>query len=231
MKKSPALIITLVLTLCAVCVGALAMETDDFIGTWYLCVMEYNGVLMNPADMGLEVAIMFNADKTAVMMSPGEDNKEATWVIIGNGLAVYVDGELQSIFILVDKALVSDMNSGRMTFRREKPEPVVIAAVRDDAALEDFNGEWIISFAYISGMKIPAEDESVDINMTIINGQVTMLGYGEELLFQGDVVDGILTTSGEVDGEVADFLFCLHQDGLLSVMFMDIAQVFFQRAD
>jgi len=229
MKKLLALIAAVILTLCAAC--ALAIEPADFIGTWYLNSLEYEGLSLSPADLGMDAAIMLNVDTTAILMSTGEENLEATWAVAGDELSIYLDGEVQTVFTLADGALVSDMDGGMMVFGREKPEAPVDSPVRGDAVLADFNGLWTASLVDIGGMKLSAEQMELDIRLAIANGQVAMLEFGEETQLQGDVVEGVLTAVGEEDGELVQMLFSLHEDGVLSTLFMDSILVYFQRAN
>jgi len=231
MKKFLVLITVATLTLCALCASAPAIEMPDFIGTWYLHIIEYDGAQMNPAEMGMDLTIMLNVDETATIMSFGERNKQAAWVIEGDTLAVYVGDEAQFVFTLVGKALVSDMDGEIMTFRREKPDETIFASAKTNASLEDFNGSWIAYLAVFEGEMLPPEELLFDFQLTISNGQVVMVDDIEEALLQGSVIKGVLTASGEFNGEVTDIQFTLLTNGNLRMLLWGGIPIYFQKAD
>ena len=192
MKK----ILALVLTLTLLCCSALTLaETATAMMTLY--VTDFMG--MNPADMGIEMAITLYTDNTA-SFAQGEDALTGTWTEQEDGSVLVDFGEDGGQILLVanedgtvtgfDPA--SDMS---ITLSPEAPVaaelPAIVAA--DDASA--FEGNWELNFLVLNTeegrMILPLADLmaspetaaflglSEDTSLTIANSAVTL--FGKEL--------------------------------------------------
>lgn len=228
MKKILACVLALSLML--LCVVA-AAETTDVTGSWYLNVVETEGMQMEPGMLGMEVTMILNADGTVVLYSAfGEEGEEetGTWTQEGDIVTLKQEEAEDTVFALTEGQLVADMDGEKMIFGREKTEveKYEAAPVDTDAALADFDGDWEISLIDFMGMQIPAEmaEGIVDMsqtNMSISNGVAVMSGTDAEgnpvsAEITGELADGVLTLKTVDEYENESVLpVALLEDGLL----------------
>jgi len=233
MKKTISLLTAFILTLC-VSAGALAIEPADVVGLWYLNTLVFEEVVINAAEVGMDNSVVFNADGAAILMSPGNEDSVAEWSIAGDVIIVSADGEEYISFTMADGNLVAviEEEGGMMVFGREKEAAVAveIAPIRANAALEDFNGLWTAYLAESGGVTFPAELLGFDMSMAIVNGQITMTAFEEELPAAGGMEGGALVAVTEEEESIT-FTFNYHEDGTLSTLFMDMVMLYFQKAN
>jgi len=230
MKKILALSTALVLALSLLCAGALALEAADIVGTWYLNLLEGDGMSVNPAVLGMEMAITLNEDNTADMQMSGQEGTHGTWAIVDGQLIVTVD-EDGLAFALVDGDLVGEEGDMKMIFGREKAEAEGASPARTDAVLADFGGTWEAFLADYEGMKVPVEMFGLEVIVAFEGGKGTMTTFGVTVELVGDVAEGVLTVAGTDAGEEVSLSFLLHEDGTLSSVFEEGVTLFFQRAN
>ena len=216
MKK----LVSLILILCMACMMIPAMAEEEVLtGEWY-------------ADLyGMEVVLNLNADKTANMTLDGLGViAEYTWVE-SNGLFVltettegakmegsYKDGEIR-------------INDGEdeFVFTREHVEGIQVAEVNPDAAAEDFEGTWALSYVRAAGGHARAADVGLgDIGAVIENGVITFTGSSDDISFffgkdpiQMTYANGALSYESEIalgDESVNGAIGCeVLQDGMLAI--------------
>ena len=150
MKK----LLSLVLVLCMACMLIPAMAEESAAGTWYLVEMTQNGVVINPAEMGMNWTITLNEDGTASnsMTMMGEtQEKEGTWTQEGETVTITIDDQPQA-FTLTDGNLIPADESMPAVFSKEAPavaeKPAPVAAESEDA----FVGEWDMTAIDMMGM-------------------------------------------------------------------------------
>ena len=241
MKKTLALTTVVIITLSALCAGALAaLEPSDVIGNWYLNSIMYGETPMSAATLGMEMTMELNEDNTAVMvmeMSGVSNSTSGTWVIAGEEVILtQAEGGGSQVLTLVNGSLSSEQDDGGMVFGRERivEEPIVIAPVRTDAVLADFNGEWTAYLAESAGMMLPADVIGFEATLTIEDGKVTLAGsgFGESQQLEGDVSEGALTAvQVDAGGGTFSMSFNLHEDGTVSSVFLEAITLYFQKAD
>jgi len=231
MKKIQTLAIAFILTLAMLCTAALALEPADILGTWYLNAMEVDGMSMNPAMFGMELAMTLEEGGTARMQMSGEDDTMGTWVIDGDEVTIEMDGE-GLVFTIEDGNLVASEDEMKMVFGKEQAEDTSaeIAPARTDAVLADFNGTWNAYLADFEDMKLPIELLGIEVTLVIEDGNVVMTVSEDTLELAGDVSEGILMATGEDAGEAVTMAFSLHEDGVLSCIFEDAFLLYFQKA-
>ena len=180
MKKIFALLLTL-----AMLVGAVALaEAADLTGTWYLNELNLDGVALSPASMGLEMTIVLNEDGTTTATYEGEgesETGEGTWSVDGDVITITIEDDPYD-FTLVDGNLVSDDEDMGMTFGREKVEGETYepAPAKEDAALEDYAGDWTATKLGFGAMFLDPSlvfGEDSDITAAIEGSTVTLNGY------------------------------------------------------
>jgi len=128
MKKTLALIISLILTLSLLCAGALALEAADIVGTWKLTTLEMMGVSLHPADLGMdiEMVFVFNEDYTVIAQGFGEDldaeaeSESIAWAI-KDGLVIMnsagEDAGEEVSLVFEDGTLVLEMEEEGMAIK------------------------------------------------------------------------------------------------------------------
>jgi len=232
MKKTPALITTLVLTLCMLSTAALAATPADIIGVWYLNAYVVEGISVNPHDFSRDMAFQFDEDYSAYLLINGNVDTEATWMLEGEVASMIVDGQAFLVLELEGDVLVGDENGIKMIIGREKEETpaIVIAPARTDAILEDFNGEWTAYLVESYGKTFNAELIGSGIKMMIDNGSITMIAMDEEITVTGSMVGGVLVAKSDEDPFVSLTLVCL-EDGTLYTEIMERVLFYFQKAD
>jgi len=234
MRKILAVSIGVMLALSMLCVNALAApDPNDILGIWYLNSLETEGMTLNPADFGMEMTMEFNADSTALLQSPGEEDMASTWAINGDQIVVSAEDGTDITLALIDGNLCGDMDEVKMVFGREKVEgaSVEIAPVLTDSALADFNGSWIAFIAEADGIMLPIEMLGMEITAVINNGKATATMMGVDINLEGDVSDGVLTTVEiDADDEPTVIAFSLHEDGVMSAPLDESVIIYFNKA-
>lgn len=120
MKKTLSVMLLLVLALSlffpTASVLAEAMRVE---GAWYLNAVKIEGIEMSPADLGLDMLMMLEADGTVLIQVTNEEDETATWSQEGETITVTGDGEA-IIFQLDGETLVTEDDEATMIFGREK---------------------------------------------------------------------------------------------------------------
>lgn len=224
MRRIITLFVVLVMALSLTCAMA---EADGVTGLWYLNIVEYEGVQLDPGAMGMEMTMTLNADGTAAMTANivGEEEvTEGSWTQEGDTVTVTADGD-PMVFTLSDGNLIGAMEDGSvMTFGLERVilESFAPAAPVADATLADFNGTWHSEYVDFSGMMtVPAGSMGVDITLVILDGAISVseLGLeGEYLNYEitGEVSDGIMSAILGDEETGRELTLALLEDGMIS---------------
>lgn len=222
MKKWMSILLTVVLALTML--GSVAMaEAADVTGTWYLNDMVQQGILINPSTLGYEITMELYEDGTAMVSLNSDDQLTGTWVLNGDIVTITANDEPQD-FTFAEGVLTVNDDGVIMTFGLEKTvfEAPVVAAVRTDATIEDFNGEWVGTLAEMMGMQVPLETIGMGMVVTIDGENATLVqtqsGVDQTFATTGTLAEGVLTLTAKAeDGSdlpVMDLL--LHEDGTVS---------------
>ena len=199
-----------------------AAAAEPFLGVWYGASMTAEGMTMNLADMGMEMAIALNADGTAEVFSDGESQPGAGSVADGVAL-LGVDGDTTPL-TLADGALVIDMGDGSLTFTREQPEASSYESSPEIAVvMSAFMGHWAAASIEIDGVRYPAEllfgDEAIALD--IADGAVT----SDDSTAAAYIENGRL-----IVGEPLDVTLAMHEDGTISADKDDVI-IYFTRSE
>ena len=139
MKKRYALLLAGALTMSS---AFTVMAAEDVTGEWYANLM------------GMELTLDVAEDGTYVGTTMGEETP-GTWTMDGDTFIMDETDEL----VYDGETLTGDMEGIEVVFSRD-PEALVgfvPAEVREDAALEDFEGKWAVDIFSLMGMYIPSD--------------------------------------------------------------------------
>ena len=197
-----------------------AAESFSPVGTWYLVECSALGQVMVPADIGLDMTFVLNADGTGSMTaSTQEGESPAVWTMNDGVVAVtttddgmtiefqYADGKLSGS-MTVDSITVGMVMSQEKSAAAEMyvPSPALSAA---DVSL--FDGAWYGDCVYIAAMDMTvsydmiasALESSLSTDMryiTISNGKVELLPDQPGMLyFDGFFADGMIKVANTTD--------------------------------
>lgn|GEM_PF-132405 len=202
-------------------------------GTWYLNAMDVMGMSMNPASMGMEMAMTLNEDNTAFAEMAGEEEgPTGSWAIVDDQVVVTMDGDDLALSLTDDGNLVAEQDEMKMTFGKEKAEVETIEAspARTDATLADFDGAWNAAFADMDGMKLPISALGLEFSATFDNGKATFTAFDSDAEMETAVSDGVLTATDVETGTVV--VFTLHEDGAMSCSIAEEGMLlYFEKAE
>lgn len=231
MKK----LISLILSLCLVCMLIPAMADADVTGVWYMHTMKQGDVEMEASAIGMNVTLTLNADGTGTMAMMGQGS-DATWTLDGDKITVTVADSpaVEGTFDGTTITLTQETESGvaSMAFTREEVKAVELAPVKTTATAEEFEGEWTCAYVDVAGMIIDAqtayaaaaasgtETGSLPV-LKIENGKMTMSGNeSTSAMLGGNAVeltyaDGAMTYAVSFGETSIEFKCVILEDGML----------------
>jgi len=137
MKK----IVSLLLVLCLACVSAAALaEAGDLVGDWY-------GSLY-----GMAAQLTLNEDGSYVMSLAGNEipgNYE-----LKDGIVYMDDDNPDNGFVFDGTSLVNETQGVTLTRDQADVPEIELAEVNPDAAVEDFEGDWVCKYMSMKGMTL-----------------------------------------------------------------------------
>lgn len=221
MKKILTAVLALVMAM-SMMFGACA-EAAGVTGVWY-------------GEMYGSVAILtINEDGTYALEMMGE-TMPGTWVLEGANLYMDKGTEAEGVFAYDEAAQILNM-ADAMIFGREEIQQWAPAAVKADAAVEAFAGEWVAERVDAFGAVLPVADAGIEMKLSIEGSHVVMtMVFIEEEVTEADAVfaDGALTMSVEGNGETLTYVIKALEDGMLScdaTMFGDPAVFYLVKAE
>lgn len=171
MKKILTAMATLMLAL-AMLFGAACAE--DVTGDWYGDVY------------GIVMKVTVNADNTYALEAAGEV-QNGTWVLDGSNLVMDKGTEYESMFAYDAAAQTLTMDD--VVFTHTVIEQWVPAAVRAEAAIEDFAGLWGAQHVDCFGALLPVDAAGVYMNASIEGTKVSvMITFMDAETFEGEAV-------------------------------------------
>ncbi len=213
----------LLMSLLMLCSFATA-ETVDYSGVWYLVSIESEGMVLNPADIGMAMSMSLNGDGTGILTITDEEDKVATWTSDGETITITADDE-PLVFVPTDDGKLTADNAGSiMTFGREAPGSSFVPAAEIAATdIAEFDGTWNITMVNAFGMVLPfsamAQMGMIDGTVLIQSGSITT--FGAEDAEVGTLTDGKLVVPSPAEGALGKSISLL-EDGTLSVEYMDM---------
>ena len=160
MKKLFALLMTLMMLCCA----AFAETAVDYTGYWVLTSMDYAGVVIDPAQLGLTAYMELYGDGTCLMVM-ADEAQAGTWVATENGIDTTDAEGVVDPFTYVDGTLVLEQDGTKLIFT-----PEVYTVPLTGLTVADFNGDW--SFAYLEylGAAYAAEEVGMTLDVHLEDG-------------------------------------------------------------
>jgi len=170
MKK----ILTAIVALMMLAVLACGAVAEDVTGEWYA------------EAYGMVAKMTINADGTYLLDMGGAS--DGTWVLEGETLIVDKGTEYESVFAYDAAAQVLNM-ADELIFGREELVAWAPAAVREVAALTDFEGVWTAQRVDAFGAVLPVNDAGVFMDAGIVgeNASLTVTFIDTEN-FEGEAV-------------------------------------------
>lgn len=219
MKKTLTLLLSVALVLCIFSAGV-AAPASDITGIWYGSIY------------GMLMTLTLDEAGEYLMEMDGDDPDTGTWLLDGEALKMDAGTEEESIFSFDGENIHADLGDGlEVSFSREPVEVFQPAAVRMDAMLEEFGGEWVCTLVSMYGMQMPPEMAEIDMQLNIAEEAVTMsvsvMGEAATDTLQAEFADGALILVQPAQDEISEetvWLIQLLEDGTLSassIMFED----------
>ena len=244
MKKMIALTAAVVMLFTTMFAGAaLAAEAEDVTGEWHVLSMKQGDVEMDAAllsVMGMDLVLELREDGTAVLSMTG-DPIEGTWELNGTEGKISVSNEGEEeraiLFTVEEGVITLDINGQSAKFSREGAslDVATLAPAVADAKLEDFNGDWKLTYYVAFGLPLPLAAVGLDVAMTVEDGNIAVtkktidlnsssVTDTQELTFTGELQDdGTLFIDlgednflAEAQIEATSVTLTLHEDGRLS---------------
>ena len=188
---------------------------DAYAGTWYCESITMEGTTLMLSDIGYEMTLTIAADGQAKVVSSDETESYtctmADHLLIMEDLSGMLEGE---------KLVLSD-GSTDMVFSREQPSPSFVSApVNESASLDDFLGQWTLTYVSIEGMSTSAESAGLDTDCLTIDGSTCDMVYlGASLNQLTCIMEGSTLSVAIMDGTAP---MTLHTNGMLSLKFDDL---------
>ena len=133
--------VSLLLVLCLACVSAAALaEAGDLVGDWY-------GSLY-----GMAAQLTLNEDGSYVMSLAGNEipgNYE-----LKDGIVYMDDDNPDNGFVFDGTSLVNETQGVTLTRDQADVPEIELAEVNPDAAVEDFEGDWVCKYMSMKGMTL-----------------------------------------------------------------------------
>ena len=169
----------LVLALLAgVLASATALSPAEILGTWYLGSFDYDE---HKACITDECRLELNRDKTAVLVSGGEE-QQTTWELTDSGADVMIGDRSTSFYMQEDgslKAYITVGADGRKhdcLFFRDQPKPVEIPEKVDAANEDEYFGTYALTLQKDGNMLISFENGAEILKVRIEYAQITVSG-------------------------------------------------------
>lgn len=199
MKKLFAMLLVIAMLLGSVAVAEVAV---DYTGTWVVTGAEIEGVRMSPSMlsvMGVDIAVTFNADGTAVLIASGAE-AVGNWTATETGVSLAESSGVTDVFVYRDEMLVIRQDGMAMMFTREGAAPAVAeesaVTVLANVDPKEFEGWWMLTKVSAMGMEIPAESVGSIALKLSEGGGVVMFREGE-----GELENAPVTyVTSEVEG-------------------------------
>ena len=227
MKKILSILLALSLLLSA----AAFAEATDLTGEWYGSIF------------GAPVTLTLSEDGTYEIVSPLSDEPSTgVWELTDDGVVIDAGTEQEYTMAYDGESLTmtqqEDDQTIEVVFTREMPETFEPAAVKADAALEDFAGNWVAS--YVNFMDMTLDVAAMGMDMTLSVDDTTATLNSESMQMENESMDlpfadGALGLEVSGDDESADGVAIriqMLEDGMLalSLDFFGTQMVFYMTA-
>ena len=174
MKK----LLSVILALCMVCLMGAALAENaatGVVGMWYLKTVQNGTMSVDASTVGMVITLEVKEDASFTMDAMGTVTN-GTWELKDNTLALTAEGTtIEATY--ADETLTLAQGENQMIFTKEEQKALTLAPVKESAAAEEFEGNWISTYVSVEGQIIKA-DMSPEFSATlkIEKGQMTVEG-------------------------------------------------------
>ena len=211
-------------------------EAEAFLGTWYMDRMCEGESCIKASDFGMKGELIVSADNTMTISfgTPGEEPRVINWYM-KDGIAYIIsvnekDNSEEHSAIRIDEngeLVLFESEKDFMTFSRETAAAIGTGPVKEDAALEDFSGEWHLNSILSDGSTFPTSIFGMTGTLVIRENSLDATMFGEAtdtdlpFEFSGGKIHAVSVSKNE-KGETVEAPFTLeyHEEGAV-VMIMD----------
>ena len=216
---------------------------EPFLGTWYIEKMCFSGECMDLSGLSTGT-LTLNADGTAVVEN--EDYSEiAIWYIDeGLGYLVTIDEEAEAeaemLYIDDDGSLFMGDEDMSFTYVRELAPVIGTGALKTNATVKDFAGEWVLNGMMFEGSVISTSMFDLTGKLTVEDSALSLVLMDEATgMIPFELKDGKLYTTikepDETGKEVEiNFIFEYHEDNCIHMIESGAAEgsmIFVREAD
>lgn len=234
MKKLSATLLVLCLMM-----GAGVALAGEGTKTLYVSEVSEDGeTWMSAADIGLEMAFVFNEDLSVTALEGGAEKAKGTWENQDGSLLVTVEGDSMTFVPLEGtEEYVGALPSGeQLKLSAAAPEAFVLPALKKAGALEEFNGVYRL---YALGM--PDEEgavngfkaeliESLGLDFLLGDFGLSELRLEGGRMSAGDASDELLLKDGLLVKEGEESLsLSLTENGIC--LNTDMAMLYYEKAE
>lgn len=212
MKKR--LVVALACLLALSCALPAAAEEASIVGDWTLTRIESGAVVVDAAEAGADLAVTFAEDGSVSMEMSGVI-QSGTWSFENGVVSLLADatGMVLEFALAEDGTLHYEEDGAVIVMERGAAGQAEGAAVLEDVALADFNGDWTAAYAVAQGIEVPLDTFGLAMDASIDNGNITLTAYGSSDTMQAELAENALVA--EQSG--VQMPFYLREDGTLSL--------------
>ena len=183
MKKALALLLVCLLALTAALTGV--AEEASLTGVWTLTQLQSQGVTIDPAIAGLEMAITLNEDGSAIIEMTGVGSEAGTWTTDGETVSVTdASGAAMPFTIGEDGTLSIEQDGAALILTRGAADASAAGAAASPAGADaSFAGTWTLTQMQTEG--ITADPTALGMEIVIVlyedgSAQMGMSGVTED---------------------------------------------------
>ena len=216
MKKR--LVVAFACLLALSCALPAAAEEASIVGDWTLTRIESGAVVVDAAEAGVDLAVTFAEDGSVSMEMSGVI-QSGTWSFENGVVSLLADatGMVLEFALAEDGTLHYEEDGAVIVMERGAAGQAEGAAVLEDVALADFNGDWTAVRASAKGAEIDLEAYGLEMEASIADGSVTIVSNGASQTIEADLEGNALI----LDAGAAQMPLYLYEDGTLCMAFSE----------
>lgn len=176
MKK----LLSVILALCMVCLMGAALAENaatGVVGMWYLKTVQNGTMNVDASTVGMVITLEVKEDASFTMDAMGTVTN-GTWELKDNTLALTAEGTtIEATY--ADETLTMAQGENQMIFTKEEQKALTLAPVKENAAEEEFEGNWTSAYASVGGAIVNADvSKETMATLKIEKGQMSIAGDG-----------------------------------------------------
>ena len=200
MKKLTALLLSLLLVLCA----AFAAAEEDFTGTWHLVAFAQGGTAHDPSDAGMEITMELLGDGTVQMISMGQEIS-GTWEQTEDGVTLAMQGSEPVVCSYAEGLLVASGDGIELSFARDDAQEP-----DEGKSLREFLGTWSLDSITSGDIKVDAAERKMKMTVVITEDRITVDSVGKGYEF----ADGVLKADTGKVYTLSEGMLACEDDGV-----------------